>query len=153
MVRQVEFGVDDAVAAILSDQAMTVVGQYLNLAEPLTDDRRAWWVKRFRGVGFTFDGRLASPPPVPLVLYRGATDVGRFGLSWSLNLVVAEWFARVRGGEVWACVVPLERVLAWVDEGFGDQQVRGVEVVADVEGLALVRADDLRDRSLNTAGA
>ena len=76
----------------------------------------------------------------PLVLYRGSLTSTKRGLSWTLDLERAQWFAargdmsgKGRQMSVWRCEVPRDRTLAH----FGNRSE--AEVVADVRGLRIVR--------------
>ncbi|WP_051722502.1 hypothetical protein [Streptomyces albus] len=93
------------------------------------------WFTLFRAAGFTEDGQPADPPAVPQQLWRGAVDKHRGGMSWTPSRYVAERYARVRGGKLWAVVVPPERVLCINDEALAHP--REVEWVIDTRGLRI----------------
>ena len=69
------------------------------------------------------------------VAFRGATEANREGLSWSLDVEQARYFARDRqapgdrSATVWVARIPSDRVYARYMDGFEK------ELVADVRGL------------------
>ncbi|MFC5273798.1 hypothetical protein [Brachybacterium sacelli] len=93
------------------------------------------WKAMFEVVEYTEDGIVQPRPRRTVRAYRGATEANRAGLSWSLDLRQAEYFARERQapkdktGRVWVTNIPASRVFARVMEGWEK------ELVADVRGL------------------
>ena len=101
---------------------------------------RAWWVEQFRALGWAHlwqDG----PPPSPLTggitLYRGATKARCYGLSWTPDSGVAQWFADRAGGRVWRVESPASGrfLLALPIELRGTGLPVTTEYLVDVEGL------------------
>lgn len=81
------------------------------------------------------------------VAYRGATEANREGLSWSLDLDQARYFARGRqapgdlSATVWVARIPSDRVYARYPDGIEK------ELVADVRGLDVYSLDEWRSHS------
>lgn len=96
------------------------------------------WRAMFGHIAYTEDGIVKSRPRRTVRAYRGATEANREGLSWSLDLRQAEYFARARQaprdrtGRVWVANIPADRVFARVLEGMEK------EIVADVRGLRIL---------------
>lgn len=86
----------------------------------------------FASLGFNVNGFPARRPrPRTLVLFRGATEAGRHGPSWTTSPGIAQHFASVRQrpgsrAEIWQVRVPSSRVLAVVT----DEQ----ECILDLDG-------------------
>lgn len=86
--------------------------------------------------------QAGSVSPSVLALFRGATEDNREGISWTLCLRQARYFAErrqareVADATVWQCHVPANRLLA---------HFNGVEheYVADVRGLRIREAEPL----------
>lgn len=57
------------------------------------DIPRDTWVWLFRTAGYTDNYEPAPLPDSPTLLYRGASDDRRLGMSWSANYNVAKGFA------------------------------------------------------------
>lgn len=76
--------------------------------------------------------------------FRGATEANREGLSWSLDVDQARYFARNRqapgdrSATVWVACIPSDRVYARYMDGFEK------ELVADVRGLHVRSFDEWR---------
>jgi hypothetical protein len=102
------------------------------------------WREMFHQIPYTVDFRVAPRPIRPLTLFRGATPEKREGISWTLSLDQARYFARyrqapgTRDATVWVCRVPADRMLARVKEQSFEH-----EVVADVRGLDIREAEPL----------
>lgn len=79
------------------------------------------WVELFEEAGYTENGQAAVRPTGPVTVYRGCHHGRRFGMSWTTDLVRAQWFADRdlgRGaGEVFVATVPAGWLLAFIDEG------------------------------------
>lgn len=123
-----------------------LLDRWMNAAHPLDVHPAAWWVERFRALGYSSDGVVSESlrPAGTQVLCRGSVASARYGLSWSPSLEMGRWFARRCGGEVWVAEFEPERLLAYMGERFGDQQVAGgTEYIADPAGLTLVRLEDI----------
>lgn len=103
---------------------------------------RGMWLELFSDAGFNIDGRPATPPRDPLVLYRGAPEEHRLGLSWTSDLTQARWFAdrwRLTTGDpapVWRFTAPPERVLAIFREA--RQEAEYVVVVSESDNFGEV---------------
>jgi len=124
------------------DEIAQIVGDVWSAAEyPERALDQSMWLEIFGYAGFRRDGEVAPPPAESLTLYRGATAEGRFGMSWTNDLEVAEKFARagIRGravGTVWTAEVEPRYLLAYV----GREGTRGEsEYVVDPAGLIDVR--------------
>ena len=79
----------------------------------------AKWLELFLLSDYTKQYKRAARPRRRPHLYRGATDVNRYGLSWTTNPGQAGYFARSRQaprkvGVVWEAWIPPERLLAHV---------------------------------------
>lgn len=74
------------------------------------------WIQLFDEVGFAVDGKPAPAPTEPLTLFRGATEAGKEGMSWTTDRAVAERFASGmvmrEPGQVWTATVPPHALLA-----------------------------------------
>ncbi|MGV9864548.1 hypothetical protein [Rhodococcus koreensis] len=119
----------------------------MNCEHPLDAYPAAWWVERFRALGYSSDGVADEKlrPADGLVLCRGAVESAKYGLSWSPDLATGRWFAERCGGEVWVAEFEPERLLAYLGPRWGDQQVEGgTEYLADPTGLTLVRLEDIQ---------
>ncbi len=102
------------------------------------------WVSIFREAGFVSDPPDLRPPSEPLTVYRGATFGRRRGMSWTLDLDRARWFASRSSlltgrpvGMVFRSSIPPESVLAIMTGGR-----REAEVVVDPVGLPPIRRSD-----------
>lgn len=73
------------------------------------------WIGMFERAEFSIDGKPTSAPTEPLTLFRGATEAGREGMSWTSDRAVAERFATgvpMRAlGQVLAATVPPHALL------------------------------------------
>lgn len=93
------------------------------------------WRAMFQEAYYTKDMRVQPRPKRMVRAYRGATEVDRDGLSWSLDVEQAEYFARFRQApgvmtaRVWVTNIPGERVFARYMSGWEK------EITADVRGL------------------
>ena len=102
------------------------------------------WIRMFQACGFLSDG--PRQPDGPVRVYRAARPEGANGLSWTGSLDVATWYQQnadslrlqlnygvparfLQDRQVYACLVPPERVLARFDDRNED------EYVVDVRGL------------------
>lgn len=124
------------------DEIAEVVGDVWSVTEyPERALDQAMWMDIFNYAGFRRDGQITPPPTKSLTLYRGSTAEGRFGMSWTDDLAIAQSFARggIRGraaGTVWTADVEPRYLLAYV----GGEGSRGEsEYVVDPEGLIDVR--------------
>lgn len=97
------------------------------------------WRTLFEAAGFTRDGELADRPSQALCLYRGSTEAGRLGNSWTRDRRTAQKYAngdlglgRIRPrGELWIASVVPERLYAY--DGRTDEE----EYVIDTDGLSV----------------
>lgn len=95
------------------------------------------WRAMFEHAEYTENMVVASRPTKTVRAYRGATEANREGLSWSLDVEQAKYFARdrrapgVTTARVWVTNIPPERMLARYTDGWEQ------EVTADVRGLAV----------------
>lgn len=93
------------------------------------------WRAMFEHTLYTEDTVARRRPRRAQVAYRGATEANREGLSWSLDVEQARYFARSRqapgdsSARVWATRIPGDRVFARFMEGWEK------ELTADVRGL------------------
>lgn len=51
-------------------------------------------VAMFRAAGFVSDAPDAAPPTAPVTVYRGCTEHGAEGFSWTTDPETARWFAK-----------------------------------------------------------
>lgn len=95
-------------------------------SDPL-DSAEAWRAMVEHAGYFTWKsgqaaGRRARRPVWPRRLFRGATPERRFGMSWTRNPAIAEYFARYRQppgrevGRVWVGVFAPSRLLAYIKD-------------------------------------
>lgn len=95
------------------------------------------WRAMFQHAGYTEDMVVSPRPKRTVRAYRGATEANREGISWSLDVGQAKYFARdrqapgVTTARVWVTNIPPERMLARYMDGWE------LEVTADVRGLAI----------------
>lgn len=95
------------------------------------------WRALFAHAEYTEDMVVTRRPTRTVRAYRGATRANQEGLSWSLDVGQAEYFARdrqapgVATASVWVTNIPAERVFARYVDGWEK------EVTADVRGLAI----------------
>lgn len=93
------------------------------------------WRAMFEHAEYTEDMVVRSRPTKTMRAYRGATEANREGLSWSLDVEQAKYFARdrqapgVTTARVWVTNIPAERMFARYADGWEQ------EVTADVRGL------------------
>lgn len=96
----------------------------------------------FQEAGFLSDDPNAAPPSEPMRLYRGCTEHGAHGLSWTVSPETARWFARrealfnrdpeEHGDPVMiAATISPEHILATITGGRGE-----AEVIIDPLGAA-----------------
>ncbi|MCO5317218.1 MAG: hypothetical protein M9942_02160 [Microthrixaceae bacterium] len=108
-----------------------------------TDYGREMWLELFGAAGFAVDGKPAPPPSEPVVVYRGAPEEHRLGLSWTSDLAQACWFAdryELTTGDpapVWRFTAAPERVLAIFHEARNEAEY--VVVVTDSDDLEEVQ--------------
>lgn len=96
------------------------------------------WRTLFAANGYSQDGERADKPAASVVLYRGSTPEGRFGMSWTTDLSVARSFADdgLRGraqGQVYTAVVAPTHLLAYIGPRIGRDES---EYVVDPSGLS-----------------
>ncbi|GAS90489.1 hypothetical protein [Mycolicibacterium brisbanense] len=96
------------------------------------------WTHLFVANGYSHDGEKADRPTESVVLYRGCTHEGRFGMSWTSDVEMARRFAYggLRGraqGQVYTAVVAPEHLLAYIGERSGRGES---EYVVDPSGLS-----------------
>ena len=101
------------------------------------------WRAMFEQVEYTEDMVVRDRPRRTFRAYRGATTENREGLSWSLDVEQAKYFARSRQApgaraRVWVTNIPPERVFARFTDGWEK------EVTADVRGLDIRPLEDER---------
>lgn len=76
------------------------------------------WRAMFQHAYYTEDMKVCPPPKRTVRAYRGATEANREGLSWSLDIDQARYFARSRqapgdfSARVWVTNIPAERMFA-----------------------------------------
>jgi hypothetical protein len=92
------------------------------------------WRGMFQCAAYTENRIVQQRPRRTFRAYRGATLQNRDGLSWSLDVEQAKYFARSRQApgaiaHLWVTNIPPERLFARYTEGFEN------EVTADVRGL------------------
>ncbi|KXO88743.1 hypothetical protein AXK56_10520 [Tsukamurella pulmonis] len=103
-----------------------------------TYDPPSMWVRMFKRNGYTHDGSRAPLPTEPIQLYRGCTEDGRYGMSWTTDCEIARAFAfdGLRGqpaGAVYTATVDPKHLLAYI----GPEVGRGEsEYVVDPAGLS-----------------
>ena len=88
----------------------------------------------FEHAQYTEDMVVRERPRRTFRAYRGATSENREGLSWSLDVEQAKYFARFRQApgvqaHVWVTNIPPERMFARFLDGYEK------EITADVRGL------------------
>jgi hypothetical protein len=102
------------------------VWRYRSDRDPLDSDA-AWRAMVEHAGYFTWasgqhDGRQAPRPRRARRLFRGAAPSRRFGMSWTANPDIGEYFARFRqppdvnDGQVWVGVFAPSRRLAYLDD-------------------------------------
>ena len=117
-----------------------LLDKWMNHRFPLDVHPAAWWVERFRALGYSSNGVVSEKlrPADGLVLCRGAVESARHGLSWTPDLALARWFAERCGGKVWICWFPPSALLAYMGPQWGDIHVPGCsEFIADPSGLPI----------------
>jgi hypothetical protein len=93
------------------------------------------WRAMFEFAEYTEDMVVQRPRRGTWIAYRGATEANREGLSWTLDVEQARYFARDRqapgdySATVWVARIPSNRVYARYMDGFEK------ELTADVRGL------------------
>lgn len=99
------------------------------------------WVTLYRHVGLVDHYRNIEDqrPTQPIRLYRGATDPGAAGMSWTPDRYTAWWYTAERpgSGSVWVADVEPGRLLAHYPWRF-----HADEWVVDPRGLTVVRHHD-----------
>lgn len=102
------------------------------------------WRAMFQATPYTVDKRVTHSRGWSVRAYRGATEANRYGLSWSLDVGQARYFATsrqapgVRDARVWVTNIPAERVFARFMQGWEK------EVTADVRGLPVYPIEEER---------
>lgn len=100
------------------------------------------WMSLFRRAGYAIDGELATRPPEPLRLYRGATERTAHRMAWTADVKVAERFASDRwqfgsAGRVFTALVNPVRLLCLINDR--DES----EYVINPAGLHIEQCDQL----------
>lgn len=120
---------------LLLDQAVMVMWAWAYSQYPrsvLTDDQ---WRSLFRAAGYVEGFNFAQRPSAPITLYRGATDEGRLGWSWTSSPATAGKYAtevfKRPPSLIWVATVEPERVLGHFAER-GEQ-----EFVVDTAGMTV----------------
>jgi hypothetical protein len=109
------------------------------------------WRELLRACRYTRDFHVARRPRGRTLAFRGATEANREGISWSLDISQADYFARSRQdphgprATIWACWIPAARELARIGEHGWEK-----EIVADVRGLSIAPALPLSARTQAT---
>lgn len=109
-------------------------------ASPVPNDV---WRAMFEHIAYTEDMVVRDRPRRTFRAYRGATAENRDGLSWSLDVEQARYFARSRQApgaraQIWVTNIPSDRVFARFIDGWEN------EVTADVRGLDIRPLEDER---------
>lgn len=107
------------------------------------------WRAMFEFAEYTEDMVVQRRRRASRVAFRGATQANREGLSWSLDVEQARYFARYRqapgdrSASVWVTRIPSDRVYArYMDE-------MEKELVADVRGLDVRPLEEWRSGGLS----
>lgn len=101
------------------------------------------WRAMFQQARYTEDGIVKSRPRGVSRAYRGATEENREGLSWSLDVGQARYFARSRqaprvtSARVWVANIPADREFARFMDGWEK------EITADVRGLEIFPIEEV----------
>jgi hypothetical protein len=101
------------------------IWRYRSDRDPL--DSAAAWRAMVEHAGYfewrsgALSGRRARRPWRPRRLFRGATASRRFGMSWTENPDIAQYFARYRQphgevGQVWVATFRPSRLLAYLED-------------------------------------
>lgn len=102
------------------------------------------WRAMFEFADYTEDMVIRRRRRGARLAFRGATEANREGLSWSLDVEQARYFARYRqapgdrSATVWVARIPSNRVYARYMDGMEK------ELVADVRGLAVRSLEEWR---------
>ena len=102
-----------------------------------------WWAM-FQATPYTEEKRVTRSRGWSVRAYRGAIKANRYGLSWSLDVGQARYFAayrqapRVHDARVWVTNIPAEWIFARFVQGWEK------EVTADVRGLAVYPVEEER---------
>lgn len=101
------------------------------------------WRAMFEHAKYTEDMVVRERPRRTVRAYRGATVENREGLSWSLDIEQARYFARSRQApgaqaQVWVTNIPPERMFARYLNGLEK------EITADVRGLEIRPVEEER---------
>lgn len=107
-------------------------------------DPPSFWVRLFERNGYSHDGIRVARPTEPVQLYRGCTEEGRFGMSWTSDREVAESFAydSLRGrppGTVYTATVAPGSLLAYIDAEIGRSEREYVVNPAGLTGVRPIR--------------
>lgn len=104
------------------------------------------WREMFRACAYTHDFKVSRLPRRPLTVFRGATESNKYGISWTLDIEQARYFATSRQdpfstekAQIWVCTVPPERMFARIEKMSMEN-----ELVADVKDLDVRPAEPLR---------
>lgn len=115
------------------DRAIALCSAWNICDMPLQVLSASTWVDLFHEAEFSVDG---IPTDVEdyygkkvITVYRGCTEDQRFGMSWSLDVDVAQRFADMREGYVYQLTIPVTYILAEIHE----RSER--EVVVNIEDL------------------
>lgn len=99
----------------ISDLGSLVADVYSGAEFPLRCLDYDQWLIMFEDGGYTHNGMSADKPTQAVTLYRGADDENKVGMSWSPDLVVAQWFANRFDGKVWKYTFEPLQLLAYID--------------------------------------
>ncbi|QVI26172.1 hypothetical protein MN2019_17880 [Mycolicibacterium neoaurum] len=109
----------------------TVTQLWRTTKAPATAMTATMWRALFLRAGYSHNGQPAQRPTEAVQVFRGATEAGRFGMSWSTERHVAQRFTRQPGGELWTATVQPQHLLAYLNHR-GDPEH---EYVVDPAGL------------------
>lgn len=103
------------------------------------------WREMFQACAYTHDFEVDRRPRRSLTVFRGAVERNKYGLSWTLDIEQARYFATSRQdpfstekAQIWVCTVPPERTFARIDKVSMEN-----ELVADVRDLDVRPAEPL----------
>ena len=132
------------------DMAGVVFDVWTNVNVPRDYLEEDDWQTLFEANGYSHVGLAAERPTEAVLLYRGCTYPGRFGMAWTPDLEVARRFAydEIRGrliGQVYTATVEPEYLLAF-NATERAQLVPGIEL--DAESEYLVDSRGLSDENV-----